>query len=327
MIRKYHCLNKQEYSLNNYKIIPIRNADRYRILKWRNDQMYHLRQNKILSKDDQDKYFKDIISQIFKEKNPNQILFSFLKNEECIGYGGLVHINWDKLRAEISFIMNTELEKSNFLNYWSIFLTLIEDVAFNNLNFIKIYTSSYNIRPKLYNVLDSKQYILEETISKSKKITGFYYDTLVHSKYSPKISYRNASLKDMNIVFEWANEETNRLNSLSNRKIGWIEHKNWYEKKIKEKNIFIFYNIKPIGVVRLEKSNRMIKISFSIDKDFRGYGYGYFMINKIIRDNKNKCFYAEVKKENIPSQRIFIKNNFKSINYKNNSEIFTYEKC
>jgi hypothetical protein len=34
------------------------------------------------------------------------LLFSFLKNGECIGYGGLVHINWIDQNAEISFMID-----------------------------------------------------------------------------------------------------------------------------------------------------------------------------------------------------------------------------
>ena len=73
--------------------------------------MFHLRQNKILTKDAQENYFNNIISKLFELKEPNQILFSYLKNDNCIGYGGIVHIDWGTKRAEVSFIMDTKLEK------------------------------------------------------------------------------------------------------------------------------------------------------------------------------------------------------------------------
>ena len=89
---KYNCLRNNEFVAGNYKIIPIRYEDRMNILSWRNEQMYHLRQNKLLTKESQDNYFNETIAAIFEQQNPNQILFSYLKNEKCIGYGGLVHI-------------------------------------------------------------------------------------------------------------------------------------------------------------------------------------------------------------------------------------------
>ena len=92
---KYKCVSKEfVIEINEFKIVPIRYQDRYLIMKWRNEQLYHLRQENSLSKKDQDLYFEKIIKKQFDEFNPNQILVSFLKNNKCIGYGGLVHINW-----------------------------------------------------------------------------------------------------------------------------------------------------------------------------------------------------------------------------------------
>ena len=50
MNREYISLNKQTYSLNEFKITPIREKDKYLIMKWRNEQIYHLRQSKKLTK-------------------------------------------------------------------------------------------------------------------------------------------------------------------------------------------------------------------------------------------------------------------------------------
>ena len=57
-------------------------------MNWRNEQLYHLRQiNKQLYKS-QEKYFKEIVANLFNSDKPNQILFSYLKENKCIGYGG-----------------------------------------------------------------------------------------------------------------------------------------------------------------------------------------------------------------------------------------------
>jgi len=49
-MERYKCLQKQEFRKDEYAIIPIRYEDRLDIMKWRNDQMYHLRQDKLLYK-------------------------------------------------------------------------------------------------------------------------------------------------------------------------------------------------------------------------------------------------------------------------------------
>ena len=65
-MRSYKVLNKQIHTIGNYKISPIRNEDRYDIMKWRNEQIYHLRQISELTKTDQDRYFNNIIASLFK---------------------------------------------------------------------------------------------------------------------------------------------------------------------------------------------------------------------------------------------------------------------
>ena len=79
-MREYKCLSKQTYSFNEYRIVPIRDEDRYNIMQWRNDQIYHLRQSKLLDRESQDNYFNNIISNFFEKEDPEQILFSYLKN-------------------------------------------------------------------------------------------------------------------------------------------------------------------------------------------------------------------------------------------------------
>ena len=165
----YKCLKTQEFVSREYKIVPIRLIDRFEIMKWRNEQMYHLRQKQLLSVDDQENYFSNVVSKLFVEDQPNQILFSFLENGKCIGYGGLVHINWIEKIAEISFIMDTKLEKENFENIWLIFLDLIEQVAFIDLKFMKIYTYAFDLRTNLFKVLEEFGFILDTGLNTSLK--------------------------------------------------------------------------------------------------------------------------------------------------------------
>ena len=61
-------------------------------------------------------------SKLFETDQPYQILFSFLKNNEFIGYGGLVHINWEEKKAEISFLLNTKINEKLFVSSLYFFL-------------------------------------------------------------------------------------------------------------------------------------------------------------------------------------------------------------
>jgi RimJ/RimL family protein N-acetyltransferase len=182
-MRLYKVLNKQVFSNGNYSIVPIRKEDRIDIMNWRNEQIYHLRQKKPLTFEDQEIYFDNVIEKLFNENQPNQILFSYLEKGECIGYGGLVHINWIDKNAEISFVMNTALEKRYFKFHWRSFLQLIEQVAFYELNFHKIYTFAFDLRPHLYNVLGENGYKNEANLKEQCLFNGKYIDVVIHSKF------------------------------------------------------------------------------------------------------------------------------------------------
>jgi RimJ/RimL family protein N-acetyltransferase len=151
-------------------------------MKWRNEQIYHLRQARPLTEEDQNTYFENVVSKLFDQKQPNQLLFSFLEGDACIGYGGLVHINWIDQHAEISFIMNTELEKDFFKEYWSAYLKLIEDVAFNDLKLHKLFVYAFDLRPHLYEILIQNNYLFDARLKEHCFYNGDFIDVVIHSK-------------------------------------------------------------------------------------------------------------------------------------------------
>ena len=181
-MRKYKCLTKQEYTHRLFKLVPIRDEDKLLILKMRNEQIYHLRQAEELTIESQETYFTNVISSLFDQKRPSQILFSLLEDGEFIGYGGLVHINWIDKNAEVSFIMKTELEKERFEYYWINYLILIEEVAFNDLKFHKIFTYAFDLRKHLYPVLESSGFHEEARLKDHCYFDGKYLDVVINSK-------------------------------------------------------------------------------------------------------------------------------------------------
>ncbi len=162
--------------------MPIRMEDRYEIMRWRNEQIYHLRQDKPLTEKEQDCYFDNVVSKLFNQEKPNQILFSYLDGERCIGYGGLVHINWTDKNAELSFIMNTALENKQFGLHWSNFLVLIEEAAFSVLGLYKIFVFAFDLRPHLYNVLVQNNYFMDARLNQHCFFNGKFIDVVIYSK-------------------------------------------------------------------------------------------------------------------------------------------------
>lgn len=184
MGREYKVLKNQVFTKGLFQIIPIRDTDQLDIMKWRNEQIYHLRQNKPLTEQEQRNYFSNTISNLFNEDQPNQILFSYIEDGKCIGYGGLVHINWVDRNAEISFIMDTKLEKDNFEKHWSTYLNLIEEVAFTELKLHKIYVYAFDLRPHLYTVLEINEFIKEAELKEHCYFNDVFKSVIIHSKWN-----------------------------------------------------------------------------------------------------------------------------------------------
>lgn len=143
MKKKYKILEQQVFAKGNYSIVPIRFEDRFEIMRWRNEQIDILRQGDFLTEEIQNNYFNNVVIKLFDDKKPKQILFSYLKDKKLIGYGGLVHIDWENKNAEISFLLDTNVNNEEFyLKTFTIYLNLIKQVA-KSIGLHKIFTYGY----------------------------------------------------------------------------------------------------------------------------------------------------------------------------------------
>lgn len=327
----YKVLDKQVYREDNFSIVPIRQEDRYLIMSWRNEQIYHLRQAEPLNEELQDNYFKNVVASLFNEDKPNQILFSYLDGEECIGYGGLVHINWIDKNAEISFLMKTILEKTSFKLHWKNFLGLIEKVAFEELSFHKLYTYAYEIRPHLFEVLEEMNYIKDARLKDHCFFEDKFIDVLIHAKWNYSPQLRKANKQDLIKTFEWANDPVIRKYSFKRNPIEFSDHCKWFFSKLDSNQTEYFIlevNNEMAGSIRfdLDKNISAGKISYLIDPSFAGKGLG----TKLLRmgEEKIKESRPEIKKlyglvfvENSASIRIFEKLNYK-MTYKTENDCY-----
>jgi RimJ/RimL family protein N-acetyltransferase len=309
-MKTYKVLKNQVFTIGKYSLVPIRYEDRIDIMKWRNEQIYHLRQNKLLTEEDQNIYFNNIVNFLFDLEKPNQILFSFLYENKFIGYGGLVHINWEDQNAEISFVMDTKLEVNSFAEIWKAYLKNIEVVAFIELSLHKIYTYAFDLRPHLYEMLDEVGYKKEAVLKQHCFYNKKFIDVIIHSKLiQDYFHFYLASEEDIEIYYLWVNESKVRDNSFNQDKIEFEDHKRWYLKKIKDQNSKM-YILKVeddfIGQVRIDLIDSFWFIDYSIDKNHRKNGYGKkileLLFNKV---NKKEILKAKVKLSNHASIKVF----------------------
>ena len=156
----YCCLPQIVYELNEYKLEAVKPKHIEKIRLWRNEQMEVLRQEKTITKEEQIQYYKNQIWSELKIENPKQILFSFMKNKELIGYGGLVHIDWRSKSAESSFLLDksTLTKSKDYKRLFKIFFFLLKKIAFEDLKLLKISSETYSNRHNHIKLLEEAGY-------------------------------------------------------------------------------------------------------------------------------------------------------------------------
>ena len=288
-------------------------------MEWRNEQIYHLRQSSLLIIEDQKSYFENVVAHLFDKEKPSQILFSYLKDGECIGYGGLVHINWIDKNAEISFIMKTELEQKEFKEHWGNYLELLEQVAFNELKFHKIFTYALDLRPHLYEAIEYKGFKKEAVLKEHCFFEGSYKDVVIHSKINELIIIREIEERDKQKTFEWANDPVTRQNSFNSDPILFEQHSIWYDSKLNDNTAHYFVcevDSKPAGLVRFDfnEDEQLFIVGITIDENYRGRKLAADFLSKTCCKFKriaSNPIMAYIKEDNIASIRSFEKAGFK----------------
>lgn len=137
---------------------------------------------------------------------------------------------------------------------------------------------------------------------------------------------REVTNKDIEQLFEWANDDVVRKNAVNQEKIDWEDHKKWYNSRDFGSRTFIFIleeNSESVGQIRFDKIENNYEIDYSIDEKYRGKGYGITIlkegIDKLFSGLKeNVSILAKVKQENIASFKVFKKCGFSLINKEEN---------
>lgn len=125
---------------------------------------------------------------------------------------------------------------------------------------------------------------------------------------------RNATEKDVDLLYEWANDVTVRANAFFTEPIPYTEHIRWFETKLKDKNtkIYIYmYEEQAIGQIRIDIEGEKAKIDYSIDAQYRQQGHGKKMLKLLEHEVQEHLpqitgLLAQVKCENNASKAAFV---------------------
>lgn len=152
------------------------------------------------------------------------------------------------------------------------------------------------------------------------------------------IKERPAALTDTELLYQWANDPETRANAINTAPIPWEDHVQWFNKKVTDNNsrIFIFeqlLNSRPVGMVRFDYQDERYLISYLVDKDVRGEGWGEIILKRGIialtgSIDRRPLLKAMVKEGNIASMQVFVNLGFtdKAPVEMNNISYKVYEK-
>jgi RimJ/RimL family protein N-acetyltransferase len=136
----------------------------------------------MLTEVDQHQYFKNVVQPSFSAERPSLMLFSYLEGEKCIGYGGLTNIDWEARRAELSFLLDTALSRNTpaYEEAFRMYLSLVKQVAFEDLMFNRIFTETFDVRPHHVRVLEQCGFRREGVMKQHAVVNGHFVDSIIH---------------------------------------------------------------------------------------------------------------------------------------------------
>jgi len=133
------------------------------------------------------------------------------------------------------------------------------------------------------------------------------------------LRFRRACEEDCLLLWEWINEADARSASFTSETIPLEKHVQWLKRKLNDPRciFYIVYNGKgmPVGQVRYDLDGKEAVISISIERRFRGQGYGNLAISlsswKLFHGSDVGMIRAYIKQNNKGSVGAFLKAGFR----------------
>lgn len=163
------------------------------IRQWRNDQIDVLRQSRPIEPDEQLAYFERAIWPQKASSEPANILLSMFVGGRLVGYGGLVHIAWDYRRAELSFLLDpvvtrTEEDVADLFLDW---VRLMQQFSFDHLGLTRLTTETYAMRRLHIRILEQAGFLREGLLRQHVRVGGRPMDALVHGCLASDLGQRS----------------------------------------------------------------------------------------------------------------------------------------
>lgn len=133
-----------------------------------------------------------------------------------------------------------------------------------------------------------------------------------------KMFLRKAKMEDVDLLFQWVNDESVRINAFDTHLITYDEHISWFTRMMENPDqiqYILMLDDEPVGQIRLSIEDGEAIIDYSIVSSKRGNGYGSYLISlvteriKVDRPDVKKLI-GKVKSSNTASMKCFVSNSF-----------------
>ena len=177
-INKSHTLES-----NHIQLEAVDKTQIEQIRVWRNKQISVLRQDTLISKEEQIEYFERFVFPEYSSKEPKQILLSIKKGKDFIGYGGMVNINWQTHESEISFLLSPEFaeKKEQYSTIFTEFINLIIQLA-SQKSIKKLFTETFDFRVHHIRILEKAGFNRKKKLLNRKIINNQMINSIIHEK-------------------------------------------------------------------------------------------------------------------------------------------------
>jgi len=141
----------------------------------------------------------------------------------------------------------------------------------------------------------------------SKLVVEWLTGSLIDKKWKVK----SATAQNMELYWDWVNDEEVRNNAINKKLIPWEDHVTWFNEKLDDEKCsfyLILVDNYPIGQVRFEDEGNFSRIDYSIARQFRERKLGKMLLNKAIKEyqkHNNTTILGEVIPDNFSSAKIF----------------------
>lgn len=164
-----------------YVFRPLTGEDAEPLRSWRNSQLEFLRQEKELTKEEQQNYFNTKVLTQYHLEQPDQHLVGMENNGSLVAYGGLTRISWPDHRGEVSFLASPHVESSSEkVIIFGEFLEWIKMFAFEKISLERIFTETYSFRKAHIEVLEKSGFLFEGKLRQHVVVQGEREDSIIH---------------------------------------------------------------------------------------------------------------------------------------------------